>query len=70
MKRNSAFKTQTLIRKAKKKKYKLSRTAKEKVTQDKSFYNALYTTLSATIVIWENGIPRQGLIASDTSNIW
>lgn len=58
VKRGNAFKTQTLMKIAER--YEWSRSAEEEVVQDKLSYDTLYTKLSATIVIWENELSRQG----------
>lgn len=58
VKRGNAFKTQTLMKIVER--YEWSRTAEEEVMQDSLTYDNLYTKLSASIVIWENELTRQG----------
>jgi hypothetical protein len=58
VKRGDQFRTQTLMRIFEK--YEWSRTAEEGVMQDALSYDALYTKLSASLVIWEHQITRSG----------
>lgn len=41
-------------------KYERSRTAEEDVMQDGLSYDGLYTKLSASLVIWKNGMTQMG----------
>lgn len=67
VKRGAAFKTQTLMKIVER--YEWSRTAEEEVMQDKLDYDSLYTKLSASIVIWENEIVRNGKSPNNESDL-
>jgi hypothetical protein len=58
VKRGDQFRTQTLMKIVEK--YEWSRTAEEEVMQDALSYDALYTKLSASLVIWEHEVARSG----------
>ena len=58
IKRGDSFRTQTLMKIVEK--YEWSRTTEEEVMQDALKYDAVYTKLSASLVIWELEVSRSG----------
>lgn len=57
--RGNEFNVQTLMKIVEK--YEWSRFVEEEVMQEKLNYESLYTKLSASLVVWENDVARQGL---------